>query len=84
MTVGGTGHNVPASSPSHQIRLMYCVGHIRVRLLLAATSFKFGFSASIGGANDFHEVWDLNIESVNPVTPVTPAAPVAVTPAFTG
>jgi hypothetical protein len=55
-----------------------------VRLLLAATSFKFGFSASIGGANDFHEVWDLNIESVNPVTPVTPAAPVAVTPAFTG
>jgi hypothetical protein len=55
--------------------------------LLAATTFKFGFSGSIGAANDNHEFWDLDIESVNPitpVTPVTPAQPVAVTPAFTG
>lgn len=56
--------------------------------LLAATSFKFGFSGSIGGAPDYHEVWDLDIESVNPVTPVTPITPVApplvIQPAFTG
>jgi hypothetical protein len=58
--------------------------------LLAATTFKFGFSGSIGAANDNHDIWNLNIESVNPITPVTPvepvtpAQPVAVTPAFTG
>lgn len=58
--------------------------------LLAATTFKFGFSGSIGAANDNHDIWNLNIESVNPiepvtpVAPVTPAQPVAVTPAFTG
>jgi hypothetical protein len=56
--------------------------------LLAATSFKFGFSASIGGANDYHEVWNLTIESVIPVTPVAPTAPVeppvSLTPTLTG
>jgi hypothetical protein len=58
--------------------------------LLDAPTFKFGFSGSIGGANDFHEVWDLDIESVIPITPVTPiepvtpAEPVAITPLFTG
>ena len=61
--------------------------------LLAATTFKFGFSGSIGFANDNHDIWNLNIESVNPIAPVTPvtptepvtpAQPVAVTPAFTG
>jgi hypothetical protein len=61
--------------------------------LLAATTFKFGFSGSIGAANDNHDIWNLNIESVNPiepvepvtpVQPVTPAQPVAATPAFTG
>jgi hypothetical protein len=61
--------------------------------LLAADTFKFGFSGSIGAANDNHDIWNLNIESVNPITPVTPvtpdtpvtpAQPVAVTPAFTG
>ncbi len=54
--------------------------------LLAATSFKFGFSGSIGGANDNHDVWNLTIDSVIPVTPVEPVTPtpVVVTPAFTG
>ncbi len=53
--------------------------------LLAATTFKFGFSASIGGANDFHEVWNLTIESVVPLTPVAPVEPpVSVTPTLTG
>ncbi len=58
--------------------------------LLAATTFKFGFSGSIGFANDNHDIWNLNIESVNPIAPVTPvepvtpAQPVVVTPAFTG
>jgi hypothetical protein len=61
--------------------------------LLAADTFKFGFSGSIGAANDNHDIWNLNIESVNPITPVepvtpvqpvTPPQPVAITPLFTG
>ena len=54
--------------------------------LLAATSFKFGFSASEGGATDNHEVWNLTINTVNPVAPVEPVTPtpVVAAPAFTG
>ncbi|MFN8026787.1 MAG: hypothetical protein U0W40_10675 [Acidimicrobiia bacterium] len=52
--------------------------------LLAASTFKFGFSGSIGGANDNHEVWNLSIATApEPVAPVTPI-PVVVAPAFTG
>jgi len=45
--------------------------------LLAATSFKFGFSASTGAVTDNHEVWDLTINSVIPVpsTTTTTASP---------
>ena len=32
--------------------------------LLAATTFKFGFSGSIGSAKDSHDIWNANIESV--------------------
>ena len=59
--------------------------------LIAATSFKFGFSAATGSVTNNHEVWNLTIESVNPVTPPSeepapaPApAPVPVSPNFTG
>jgi hypothetical protein len=51
--------------------------------LLAASTFKFGFSGSIGGANDNHDVWDLTIDTVNPIAPVEPV-PVVVAPSFTG
>jgi hypothetical protein len=50
--------------------------------LIAATSFKFGFSAATGSVTNNHEVWNLTIESVNPVNP--PAPPVPVGPNFTG
>jgi hypothetical protein len=56
--------------------------------LIAATSFKFGFSAATGSVTNNHEVWNLTIESVNPVTPEPEPAPtpepVPVTPNFTG
>ena len=42
--------------------------------LLAATSFKFGFSGSTGSVTDIHEVWNLSINSVIPV-PTTSSAP---------
>jgi hypothetical protein len=45
--------------------------------LLAASTFKFGFSASTGAGSDIHEVWGLAIDSVVPL-------PVVVTPRFTG
>jgi hypothetical protein len=50
--------------------------------LIAATSFKFGFSAATGDVTNNNEVWNLTIESVNPVNP--PAPPVPVGPNFTG
>ena len=50
--------------------------------LIAATSFKFGFSAATGSVTNNNEVWNLTIESVNPVNP--PAPPVPVGPNFTG
>ena len=49
--------------------------------LLGVTTFKFGFGAATGDVTNNNEVWDLNIESVNPVTP---PAPVPVGPTFTG
>lgn len=49
--------------------------------LLAVTTFKFGFGAATGDVTNNNEVWDLNIESVNPVTP---PAPVPTGPTFTG
>ena len=68
--------------------------------LVAATSFKFGFAGSTGAVTDYHEVWNLNINSVIPVPPsststtmsttaapsTTAAAPepVTATPSFTG
>jgi hypothetical protein len=53
--------------------------------LIAATSFKFGFSAATGSLTNNHEVWNLTIESVNPVTPPGPGPdPVPVSPNFTG
>ena len=66
--------------------------------LVAATSFKFGFAGSTGAVTDYHEVWNLNINSVIPVPPSSTtsttaattsttgaaAEPVTATPSFTG
>jgi hypothetical protein len=52
--------------------------------LIAATTFKFGFSAATGDVTNNNEVWNLTIESVNPVTPTPDPEPVPVTPNFTG
>ena len=35
-----------------------------------AASFKFGFSGGTGGLTDVHEIWGLEIASVNPLPPV--------------
>jgi hypothetical protein len=37
--------------------------------LLAATTFKFGWSASTGGSTDYHEINTLKVGTVNPITP---------------
>lgn len=48
--------------------------HVQVRL-----------SGSIGAENDYHEIWNLDIVSVNPIAPVeVPAPPIVVAPRFTG
>jgi hypothetical protein len=53
--------------------------------LLAVPTFKFGLSGSIGAANDFHEFWNLDIQSVNPINPPTPVVePIVLEPSFTG
>jgi hypothetical protein len=39
--------------------------------LLDSTSFKFGFAGSTGAVTDIHEVWNLNINSVNPIPSTT-------------
>jgi hypothetical protein len=48
--------------------------------LIAASTFKFGFSAATGSVTDNHEVWDLTIDSVVPVNP----EPAPLEPSFTG
>jgi len=35
-----------------------------------AASFKFGFSGGTGSLTDVHEIWGLNIASVNPLPPI--------------
>jgi hypothetical protein len=36
-----------------------------------STTFKFGFSGATGAVTDIHEVWNLNINSVNPIPSTT-------------
>jgi len=38
--------------------------------LLDSETFKFGFTASTGGRNNTHEVWDVVVRSVTPLAPV--------------
>lgn len=42
--------------------------------LLAASTFKYGFAASTGGANDIHEIWGLSIAPIAPLPPTNVAA----------
>ena len=40
--------------------------------LLAASTFKFGFAGSTGGANDIHEIQGLSVDTVVPIAPTEP------------
>ncbi|AEE47608.1 Ig-like domain-containing protein [Cellulomonas fimi] len=61
----------PPSTPSPKVRVSLDGTQVTVvdqpALLASTPTFKFGWGASTGGQNDFHEINFLTVESVNPI-----------------